>query len=108
MRKWVCVLQRLEKISFFFRCLNVMDVVLKCFSDKFEGNWIQLLFYYLVLVNVAASFSGKKNFHLWVRFYVESRSYRSVAATFANGFQKSIDQTLKLIPEKASNFSDLK
>ena len=35
-----------------------------------EGIWIQLLFYYLVLVNVAASFRGKKFFHLWVRFYV--------------------------------------
>ena len=44
------------------RCMHALDLVLKCCSDINEGNWIQFLFYLLVLVIVAASFIGMSFF----------------------------------------------
>ena len=46
----------------FLRCIHVLDLVLKCGSDKNEGNLIQLLFHFFVLVNVAASLSERMFF----------------------------------------------
>ena len=46
----------------FGRCIQVLDLVLKCCSDINEGIWIQHLFHFLVLVNVVASFIGESFF----------------------------------------------
>ena len=40
----------------FLRCIYVFDLVLKYCSDIYEGIGIQLLFYFVILVNIVASF----------------------------------------------------
>ena len=60
---WACLkcvsgLRRLEKILNFFRCIHVIDLVLKYVSNTKEGNWLQLLFYFIVLVGMVASVIG--------------------------------------------------
>ena len=42
----------------FLRCLHVFDRVLKCGSDINEGNWLQVFFYFFVLVGIVASVVG--------------------------------------------------
>ena len=42
----------------FLRWIYVLDLVPNCCSDIKEGNWIQLLSYFIVLLNVAPSFIG--------------------------------------------------
>ena len=51
-------LRRLEKTLNFFRCIHVIDLVLKYGSDINEGNLIQLLFYVIVLMSIVASVIG--------------------------------------------------
>ena len=46
----------------FLRCIHVFDWVLKCGSDINEGNWLQFLFYFLVLVGIVASVIGMSFF----------------------------------------------
>ena len=40
------------------RCLHVFALVLNYCSDIREGNWLQLLFYFLVLMGIVASGIG--------------------------------------------------
>ena len=61
-RWWPCAclkcgsgLRSLEKTLDFLRCLHVPDLVLKYGSDINEGNWLQLLFYSIVLMGIVAS-----------------------------------------------------
>ena len=68
-RWWLCAclncvsgLQRLEKTLKFLRCINVIDLVLKNGSDIKEGNLIQLLFYFIVLMGIVASVIGMNFF----------------------------------------------
>ena len=70
-RWWPCAcpirvsgLGRLEKFLNFLRCLHVFDRVLKCGSDMNEENWLQLLFYFFVLVGIVASVVGMSFFQL--------------------------------------------
>ena len=56
--KCVPGLQRLEKTLNFLRCIHVIDLVLKYDSDINEENWLQLLFYLIVLMGVVASVIG--------------------------------------------------
>ena len=60
----ICVsgLRRLERNFIFLRCIHVFDLVLKYGSDINEGNWLQLLFYFLVLMGMVASVIGKSFF----------------------------------------------
>ena len=52
--------------SNFLRCIHVFDLVLKYCSDKTEGNWLQLVFYFLVLTDVVASVIGMSFFiYVW-------------------------------------------
>ena len=51
-------LRRLEKTLNFFICIHVIDLVLKYCSDINEGNWLQLLFYIIVLVVIVSSVIG--------------------------------------------------
>ena len=60
---WACLncvsgLRRLEKTLNFLRCIHVIDPVLKNGSNMNEGNWLQLLFYFIVLIGMVASVSG--------------------------------------------------
>ena len=68
-RWWPCAfltcvsgLRRLEKKINFLRCIHVFDLVLKYGWDIKEGNWLQLLFYFLVLVSIVASVIGMSFF----------------------------------------------
>ena len=68
-RWWPCAclncvsgLRRLEKTLNFLRCIHVFDVVLKYVSDINEGNWLQLLFCFIVLIGMVASFNGMSFF----------------------------------------------
>ena len=38
----------------FLRCIHVFDLVLKYCSDINEGNWLQLLLYFIVMIHIAA------------------------------------------------------
>ena len=67
--RWLCAclkcvsgLRRLEKFLNFFRCIHVFDLVLKYGSDINEGNWLQLLFYFIVLIGRVASVIGMSFF----------------------------------------------
>ena len=46
----------------FLRCIHVIDLELKYGSDKNERNWLQLLFYFIVLKSVIASVIGMSFF----------------------------------------------
>ena len=56
--KCVSGLRRLEKTLNFLRCIHVIDLVLKYDSDINEENWLQLLFYLIVLMGIVASVIG--------------------------------------------------
>ena len=60
--KYVSGLRRLEKTLNFLRCIHVIDLVLKYGSDINEGNWLQLLFYFIVLIGTVASVFGMSFF----------------------------------------------
>ena len=42
----------------FLRCIHVIDLVLKYGSDINERNWLQFLFYFIVLMSIVASVIG--------------------------------------------------
>ena len=42
----------------FLRCIHVIGLVLNYGSDINEGNWLQLLFYLIVLMGIVASVIG--------------------------------------------------
>ena len=56
--KYVSGLRRLEKTLNFFRCIHVIDLVLKYGSDLNEGNWLKLLSHFNVTVDIVASIIG--------------------------------------------------
>ena len=68
-RWWPCAcvkcvfgLRRLEKTMNFLRCIHVFDLVLKYGSDINEGNWLQLLLYFIILMGIVASIIGMSFF----------------------------------------------
>ena len=52
----------------FLRCIYVIDLVLKNCSDINEGNGLQLLLYFIVLMGIAASIFGLSFFQVCFRF----------------------------------------
>ena len=56
--KCVSGLRRLEKTLNFLRCIHVIDPLLKYGSDISEGNWLKLLFCFIVLLGMVASVIG--------------------------------------------------
>ena len=60
--KCVSGLRSLEITLKFLRCIHVIDLVLKNGSDIKEGNLIQLLFYFIVLMGIVASVIGMNFF----------------------------------------------
>ena len=89
--KCVFSLRRLEKTLKLLKCIHVFDLVLKYALDINEGNCLQLLFYFIVLMGVVASVIGICFFQQCFRFQNEVFSYCSLTETFANGFQKWFD-----------------
>ena len=51
----VSALRRLERNFIFERCIHVFDLVLKYGSDINEGNWLQVLFYSIVLMGIVTA-----------------------------------------------------
>ena len=97
-RWWLCAclkcvsgLRRLEKTLKFLRCILVFDLVLKYGSDINEGNWLQLLFYFLVLVGRVASVIRMSFFSAVFHVLDWSFSYCTLTETYAIGFQKWFD-----------------
>ena len=58
MREMCSGLRRLEKTLVFFRCIHIIDLVLKYGSHINKGNWGQPLFYFIVLMGKVASVIG--------------------------------------------------
>ena len=56
-----------RKSSNFLRCIHVIDLVLKYGSDINEGNWLQFLFYFIVLMGIVASVIGMSFYELCSR-----------------------------------------
>ena len=54
--------RRLEKTLNFLRCIHVFDLVLKSGSDINEGNWLQVLFYFIVLMAIVTAVNGIRFF----------------------------------------------
>ena len=89
--KCVSGLRRLEETLNFLSCIHVFDLVLKYGSDINEGNWLQLLFCFIVLVGMVASVIGMSFFQLCFMFEIEAFSYCTLTETYAIGFQKPFD-----------------
>ena len=89
--KCVSGLRRLEKTLKLLRCIRVFELVLKYGSVINEGNWLQLLFYFLVLMGTVASVIGMSFFQLCFRFWIEVFSYCTLTETFEIGFPKWFD-----------------
>ena len=67
--RWACAclkrvsgLRRLKKFLNFLRCIHVFDLVPKFGSDINEGNWLQLLFYFIVLIGIVGTILGMSFF----------------------------------------------
>ena len=60
--KCVSGLRRLKKTLNFLRCILVVDLVFNYGSDINEGNWLQLLFFFNVLMVIVTSVIGMSFF----------------------------------------------
>ena len=60
--KYVSGLRRLDKTLNFLRCIHVIDLVLNYDSDINAENWLQLLFYLIVLMVAVACVIGMSFF----------------------------------------------
>ena len=60
--KCVCGLRILEKTLNFLRCIHVIDPVLKYGSEINEGNWLQFLFCFILLIGMVACVIGMSFF----------------------------------------------
>ena len=54
--------RRQENFFNFLRCILVFDLVLEYCSDLNEGNWLQLLFYFIVLLGIVTAVIGNAFF----------------------------------------------
>ena len=89
--KCVSGLRRLDKTLNFLSCIHIIDLVPKYGSDINEGNWLQLLFYLIVLVGIVVSVIGMSFLQLCFGFLIEIFSYCPLTEMFAIGFQKWFD-----------------
>ena len=71
----------------FLRCIHIFDLVLKFCADITEVNWLQLVFYVIVLMDMVASVIEMSFSYLFSRFQFEIFSHCSVTETFAFGIQ---------------------
>ena len=94
---WSCLifvygLRRLDKTGtfWFLSCIHVFDLVLKYCSDIIEGNWLQLLFHFFVLMGIVSWDIGMSFFLLCFKFLIEVFSFCPFTETFAIGFQTDL------------------
>ena len=59
---------KIRKSLNFLRYIYVIDMVLKYGSDINEGNWLQLLFYFIALTGIIASIIEMSFLQLSFRF----------------------------------------
>ena len=59
---------KLEKKLNFLRCIHVFDLLLNYGSDITAANWIQVLFYFIVLMGIVVSGNGMSFCQLCSRF----------------------------------------
>ena len=97
-RRWPCCCRKFffwlaetRKSLIILRCIYANNLVLKYGSDIKEGSWLQLLFYFFVLMGIVASVIGMSFFQLCFRFQIEVFSYSTYTEMFAIGFQKWFD-----------------
>ena len=76
-----------------FRCVQVLKLVLKLFSDK-RKNLDTLLFSYIELVNIGARLFGLNFFICRLGFKLEIFAYCTFTETFAIGLQIRFDDEL--------------
>ena len=62
----------------FFRCIHVFDLVRNYCSEINEGNWLQLLFYFIVLMGIVASVIGM-SFFIYVSGFMSKFSRIAVS-----------------------------
>ena len=89
--KCVSGLRRLGKTLNFLRCLQVIELVLKCGSDIIERNRLEIFFHFIILIGIVASVFRMSFLQQCFRFQFEIFSYCTLKVTFAIGFQKWID-----------------
>ena len=70
-KKCVSDLPRLEKPLNFLSWKHVLELVLKCGLEIFERNWLELLFYFIVLMVIVASVLELRYFLACFRFQIE-------------------------------------
>ena len=75
----------------FSRCIHAFDLLLKFCSYLNEGIWLQLLFCFIIMMNLVSSVVGMSFFHLCFRFWVEVFSNCTFTETFASGLQNWFD-----------------
>ena len=85
--KCIYGLRRLEETLIFLICIHVIDLMLNYGSEINEGNWLQLLFYFIVLIGIVASVIRMSFFSCVSGFWIKIFSYRTLMETFASGFQ---------------------
>ena len=94
---WSCLLfvyglRRLEKTwSFWDAYIYMFDLVFKTCSDINEGNWLQRLFQFFVLIGVVSWDIGMSFFLFCFKFLIEVLSFCTFTQTFAIGFQNWFD-----------------
>ena len=71
----------------FLRCIYVFELVLKNCSDIIEGNWLQVLFHFFVLMGKVSWDIGMSFYLLCSRFLIEVFSFCTFTEKFAIGFQ---------------------
>ena len=76
----------------FSRCIHAFDLLLKFSSYLNEGIWLQLLFCFIIMMNLVSPVDGMSFFHLCFRFWFEVFSYCTFTETFAIGLQNWFDQ----------------
>ena len=84
---------KLRKNLNSLRCMQVLDLVLNCYSDKKEALLIHFISLHCVADQngIVSWLNGKNFFHPWVYFQVELFSYFSFTQRFAIGFQNRVD-----------------
>ena len=98
-RWWLCAcLKSVSGMRTFSRGILVFDMVIKYCSDINERNWLQLLFYIIVLMGKIASIIGMIFFHLcfrlkfsrnavsWERVQLESKTDLTTTGMFLEFF----------------------
>ena len=89
--KCVSGLRRYEKTLKFLIWRHLLDLLLKYGRHIKEGIWLQVLFYFNLVIGIVASVNAISLLQLLFRVYIEIFSYFTLTERFANGFQNRFD-----------------